>query len=205
MKFHHIAAFAAACSLAAFLTGCGNSAPASEMSETSAVSEESAAETKSASAEDVEKQIGSDMTIGVLPITAHAGDKAVPVSVQIWNNSGFAAFGIQLYYDSKLKPVTAESNNEFSDAPAAKCELGNAAQTFMKSCLIGEEDHMIVFAGLSGENSTEDGKIVTFYFDVPDDAPAGHSFSLVTAIDSFNDEKKQSLNVKTLDGAITIE
>lgn len=205
MKFHRLAAIFAACALAFCMTGCSNqqSASAPDSVETSAESG-SSSESVPLDYTVSTPDIGSDLTIGVGQITAHAGDKAVPVSVQIWNNPGYAVCGIQLYYDSKLKPVTEQTDNQFTDLAGGKSDLGNAANGFMKSCLVNEDEHMIAFGGMSGENSMEDGTIFTVYFDIPEDAPAGQSFSLVTAIDSFNNLDKTPLNPKTVEGAIVI-
>ena len=208
MKTRYLAAAFAAFSLALFLTGCSNSSSQTESSGSPApaVTAESSSEApKQNNAAVKPAEIGSDLTVGILPVTAHAGDKAVPVPVQIWNNPGFAAGGIQLYYDSKLMPVTTESNNEFTDAPGGKCDLGNAAEDFLKSCLVGTENHVIAFGCMGSVNSTEDGTIFTVYFDIPENAPAGQSFSLTCVIDSLNDVEKNKLNPKTLDGCITIE
>ena len=191
MKTQYLAAAFAAFSLALFLTGCSNSSSQTESSGSPApaVTAESSSEApKQNSAAVKPAEIGSDLTVGILPVTAHAGDKAVPVPVQIWNNPGFAAGGIQLYYDRKLMPVTTESNNEFTDAPGGKCDLGNAAEDFLKSCLVGTENHVIAFGCMGSVNSTEDGTIFTVYFDIPE-----------------NDVEKNKLNPKTLDGCITIE
>ncbi|MBR3044623.1 MAG: hypothetical protein IKI45_09085 [Oscillospiraceae bacterium] len=205
MKFRQLAAVMAACSLAAFLSGCGNQPSAAEDSAVSSSTAEASAESSEQPDADSQPEIGSDLTIGAASVTAHAGDKAVPVNVQVWNNPGYSACGIQLFYDTKLKPVTEKSDNEFSDSPGGKCDLGKAAEGFMTSCLVNEEDHLIAFGALSGENNTEDGTIFTVYFDVPEDAPSGQTFTFVTVIDSFNDETKTSLNPKTINGTLTIE
>ncbi len=187
---------------AALLTACGNSATQSNADSSS---DASSAPSESSSAENVQPDIGSELTIGVKSFTAHAGDKAVPVSVEIWNNPGYAATGIQLFYDPMLKPVITDETSEATTFPFAKCDLGDAAEGFLKSCLVGEEDHIIAFGGMSTENSTKDGVMFTVYFDIPDDVPAGQEFSFVCVMDSLNTMNQERLSPKTLDGKLTIE
>ncbi len=187
---------------AALLTGCGNTGSNPEISaseESGTVSDE-----PSASA-DKQPEIGSDLTIGVRSFTAHAGDRDVPVSVEIWNNPGYAAIGMQLIYDPLLKPITTNDKSEATEHPFAKCELGDAADGFMKSCLVGEENHLIAFGGMTTEDLKEDGVIYTVYFNIPDDVPAGHEFTFACVMDSLNTSKKEHLSVKTVDGTLTIE
>lgn len=208
MKISRLAALAAACSLAVLFTGCGKTPASSSAESDPAVISESRTEESKAAQESkaAEKpDIGSELTVGILPVTVHAGDKNVPVSVQIWNNPGFSAAGIQVFYDSKLKPVTIASDNQFSDAPGGKCDLGDAAEGFLKSCLVGVEDHVIAFGGMAGQDSMEDGTIFTVYFDIPDDAPSGQSFDLTCVIDSISNAGKTKLNPKTYNGTITVE
>ena len=188
MKHTLYAAFAAVI-LSAFLTGCGSQQQSPAASEESADSLE----------------IGSALTIGIPPVTAHAGDKAVPVDVKIWNNPGYNGAGIQILYDAALTPLQGTEVNEFSDAPAGKCDLGEAAEGFLKSCLIGVEDHMIAFGTMGGEDCTADGTIFTVYFDIPEDAPSGHSFTLSCVLDSISNDSKTKLSPVMLDGSITIE
>ncbi len=188
---------------AVLLTACGNQSAQSTADSTA----DSASSVSSESIADALKQpeIGSDLTIGVKSFTAHAGDKAVPVSVEIWNNPGFAATGIQLFYDPKLKPVVTEETSPATTFPFAKCDLGSATEGFLKSCLVGEEKHLIAFGGMSTEDSKKDGVMFTVYFDIPEDVPAGQEFTFTCVMDSLNTAAQEPLTPKMLDSKLVIE
>ncbi|MBQ9906186.1 MAG: hypothetical protein IJM46_05390 [Oscillospiraceae bacterium] len=152
-----------------------------------------------------EQKIGSELTIGVENCTAHAGDKGVPVSVRIWNNPGYAATGLQLVYDPALTPQKTGETSPNSNFPYAKCDLGEAAQGFMKSCLIGEENHLIAFGAMTSEDCKTNGKMFTVYFDIPDNAASGQQYKFSCNMDSLNNYNKDHLNPKTVEGTLTIE
>lgn len=201
MKHSFLTSALALLSAAALLTACGNSVQNDTADSSDAVQSESAADSES-----LEDEIGSDLTIGVRSFTAHAGDKDVPVNVEIWNNPGYSGIGMQLIYDPLLKPVTTNEKSEATDHPFGKCTLGPAADGFMKSCLVGEENHLIAFGGMSSDNAdlSEDGIIYTVYFNIPEDAPADHEFTFVCVMDSLNSENGH-LSPKTITGKMTIE
>lgn len=195
MKHVMISTILAALTATVLLTGCG-----SESAATSSGSADS-----SSNAAPAAQDIGTELTIGVASLTAHAGDKAVPVSVNIWNNPGYGATGMQLIYDPALKPVQTGEVSPNSNYPFAKCTLGEAAEDFMQSCLIGEESHLIAFGGMSTTNSTRDGAIFTVYFDIPDDAKAGQQYTFQCVLDSLNTVEKEKLTAATIEGTLTIE
>lgn len=150
-------------------------------------------------------EVGSEMTIGIAPIVASAGQKSVPVDVKVWNNKGFSACGIRLDYDPALKAVSNGNFSPISGAPEAQYARGEAGQGFMVSCLIGEEVGRIAFGAMNTEVSTVDGVIFTCYFDVPDDAASGTEYPITVTMDSLNDANSQPLSYETIDGIIRIE
>lgn len=195
MKHVMISTILAALTATVLLTGCG-----SESAATSSGSADS-----SSNAAPAAQDIGTELTIGVASLTAHAGDKAVPVSVNIWNNPGYGATGMQLIYDPALTPVKTGEVSPNSNYPFAKCTLGEAAEDFMQSCLIGEEAHLIAFGGMSTTNCTNDGAIFTVYFDIPADAKAGQQYTFQCNLDSLNTADKEKLTAATIEGTLTIE
>lgn len=187
--------------LAAAFCGCGqNTESDTDSAQNSTVSSENPD-----TAALPEPEIGSEMTIGVASTTAKAGQKAVPVNIQVWNNAGIAACGIKLGYDPALKAISNGNVSPFSGAPEAEIETGDAAARFMTSCLIGEDEHLIAFGAMSSEPSTVDGVIFTCYFDVPADAVSGTDYQFTCEIDSINDANSQPLACETVTGILRIE
>ena len=182
MKYVFCASALALLTATALLTACGGSTAAGN-----------------------EQKIGSELTISVENCTAHAGDKGVPVSVRIWNNPGYAATGLQLVYDPALIPQKTGETSPNSNFPYAKCDLGEAAQGFMKSCLIGEENHLIAFGAMTSEDCKTNGKMFTVYFDIPNNAASGQQYKFSCNMDSLNNYNKDHLNPKTVEGTLTIE
>lgn len=146
-----------------------------------------------------------EMTMYVEPVSAHAGDKSVPVSVSVKNNRGFAATGVQLFYDPALKPVKTGETSQISAIPFAKYQLGEQYKDFMSTCMVGEEKHIVAFSAMHTENCTVDGTLFTVYFDIPDDAKAGTQYAFQCNVDSMTDSTQQKMEIQTENAFLTIE
>lgn len=160
------------------------------------------ADSKPESAGDYFK-VGDKMTLGIEPFTAKAGQKAVPVRIQIWNNSGFAAGGIKLYYDKALDPVLTGETSP-NGIPMAKFDCGDIAKNMLKTCLVNTEDHLMAFGFMGSEAVTENGDFLICYFDIPDKAESGTTYHFTLQLDRLNDSN-QNVTAETVTGALTIE
>lgn len=172
--------------------------------------EDAPADDTPAQAEDVpakaddEFKIGKKMAIGIEPFTAKAGQKAVPVSFKVWNNTGFAAGGIKVYYDAALKPVLTGKESP-NGIPIAKADLSDLAPGMINSCLVKTEDHLLAIGVMSTENVEGDGTFITCYFDVPDTAKSGTKYEFKVNIDALNSKEMKALSVESVNGYLTVE
>lgn len=191
--------------MTAALCGCGqNTGSTADLTENSTAQKESSG--NSAAKDSLpDLVIGSELTVGIGPMTASPGQKSVPVSVKMWNNPGFSSGGFKLGFDPALTPIANGNVSMVSGIPEAQMDTGEAVAGFLTSCLIGEEAHIIAFGCMSMEPSTSDGVIFTCYFDIPEDAPIGTEYQFTCEIDSLNDEASQPLTAQTADGILRIE
>lgn len=186
--------------MTAALCACGENSSTAD----SAGFAESSADAAGTEASDA-FEIGSELTIGIAPTTASAGQKKVPVSVQVWNNTGFSACGIRLDFDAALTPLSNGNVSQISGAPETLIDRGEVMNNFLTSCLIGEAEHRIAFGAMSTETADSDGILFTCYFDVPEDAASGTEYRIACEMDSLNDASSQPVAYQTVDGVLRIE
>ena len=145
-------------------------------------------------------EIGDALTIGIADtIHAAAGQQRVPVTVCVWNNTGFAMAGIRLYYDEPLHA------RELTDDHDAECEPGDTVSAFLTTCACNADKHLIVFAGFATEETTANGAVFTCYFDIPDDAESGTRITLRPEIADFADIAGDPLDVELREGVLVID
>ena len=140
---------------------------------------------------DTLEEAGSKMIFAADSVTAHAGDKKVPVRVFIRNNTGFIDCGFRLICSPKLGVVLDDSSvPEFTIDPAYVHKLHYVSELADPYNGTG-----FSIAGGTSPNFTKDGTLVTFYFDIPEDAAAGDEFEL--SIELVNLDVQLNSNVST--------
>jgi hypothetical protein len=122
-------------------------------------------------------EAGDKMTIGVEHVTAHAGDKHVPVHVYVKNNGGVISLGLRLIHSSG---ISAELNGRkplFTLDPAYADGLSSSSENPIEK--------IWGFSLIGGENITSDGTVLTFYVDIPDTASTGDVFKIYTRLEDL--------------------
>ena len=143
-----------------------------------------------------------DITVSVDRVKAKAGQERVPISIRLSNNSGFATGGLTIDFDPELHPVTTDSAGTIAYQPG---EQMKGLMTYGSS---NEENgyHLIAFAFFNQiENITANDILMTYYMNVPANAPSGKEYRLKLNIDSIKNIDKKALNIEAIDGSITIE
>ncbi len=154
---------------------------------------------------DTLEEAGSKMIFAADSVTAHAGDRKVPVRVFIRNNTGFIDCGFRLICSPKLGVVLDDSSiPDFTIDPAYVHRLHYASE-------LADPYHGIGFSIVAGTspNFAKDGTLVTFYFDVPEDAAAGDVFEFSIELVNLDvqlngNESKPVTDACTVKGKISI-
>ena len=134
-------------------------------------------------------------------VTAHAGDKKVPVRVFVQNNTGFTSCKLLIRYNGSLSICrNADGTPVYTVDPVfseCSCEADN--------------DKEFSLDGGAQPNFTADGTVVTFYFDVPKDVSSGMTYQiraqleeLLAKEDPQSDATVQVRDACAVDGYIRI-
>jgi len=133
----------------------------------------------------------NNFMVKVSDATATAGDSQVAVSILLENNPGIAGFSFCVNYDTeKLVLVESEINIEGGYKVVAQ-PTGYGVN--------------LAWTGPSGYS--ENGKIVTLYFNIPKDLTASEAnIDIVyrAGYDSFYDTNENDITVQTVNGKVTI-
>ena len=152
----------------------------------------------------------SELTAGKANIVAdqvyaQPGEK-ISYSIYVTNNTGFAISGIALYYDSRLDAVQDDELTEidpvFDSGEITALKGGQNLYQFASL----NETVSVVSAGTIGNSNatTEEGKYITFYFNVPSDAKPGDIFPMDVQITRWLDYEYASLSYVDVDGWVKI-
>ncbi len=152
----------------------------------------------------------SELTAGKANIVAdqvyaQPGEK-ISYSLYVTNNTGFAISGLALYYDSRLDAVQNDELTEidpvFDTGEITALKGGQNLYQFASL----NETVSVVSAGTIGNSNatTEEGKYITFYFNVPSDAKPGDIFPMDVQITRWLDYEYTSLSYVDVDGWVKI-
>ena len=114
-------------------------------------------------------------------VSAKPGDKKVPFTVYIDNNPCVNSYAFQLHPDPALKVVLSGRHpSEIEEVYEPLYKVGTVMQGgedggFLAVNSYGSVVHRIGSASASqrDKTKTQNGSIFTYYFDIPDDTPAG--------------------------------
>ena len=111
-------------------------------------------------------------------VSAKPGDKNVPVSVYIENNPCTFSYGFRLSHDPAVKVVLTDVPTENSELSTPKSTRGTVmedAADFMIINRYNPQKNLIGSAslGIRDKGKIQNGALMTFYFDIPEDTPAG--------------------------------
>ena len=138
------------------------------------------------------------VTLVMDSISAKAGEKEVPVRVMLFNNPGYINCGVRIYYGEGLSPL-CESEDK------TKCITGDASQGMMTVSAVDTAKRMIGFASAGAQAATNDGMVITVYFDIPSDAKSGTFYPLTLDIQDFKATRTDQLDPTLIQGGIQIE
>ena len=146
-------------------------------------------------------EAGNTMAICVESITAHAGDKHVPVRLFIQNNTGFASNGIRIIYDPRLTVNTSKDKPVFAQ--------NVSTEDLFITGFMNENERITGFGMLAMTSPefvfTANGTLLTFYVDIPDNAAAGDVYKLDTRLEDICDIHSETiLTLCTVNGSIRI-
>ena len=209
IPFRKTAALAFALLTAGMLFGCGapsepesSAAESQQSSEAPAESSEPADAPESDAASQPDEE--TNAVIGFETVTAKPGDKKVPLTVVIRNNPGFSGAGLQIAYDPALSPQLGETDPDY-EIPDAIYEAGPVLESFLTTCMVGEENHLIAFGCMGSQPATKDGVLFTCYFDVPEDAAPGTEYHFQGNLDSMNSGTGTDQVCRIEEGILKIE
>ena len=147
------------------------------------------------------RPIGSGLTFYGDDLKAKAGQKAFPVTVCIKNNPGISFIGLRVIYDRALTV-----NTDPDDKLTAVSEQGEVLDGMLYNCSVNAAKFMVGFAAYAAKASTIDGKLCTFYVDIPADAPSGTVYTLLPEVAELRDADNVTLTeYDLLDFHITVE
>ena len=171
-----------------------------EKTESSSVNQ-SDSQSGSQSGSESSRPIGSGLTFYGDDLKAKAGQKAFPVTVCIKNNPGISFIGLRVIYDRALTV-----NTDPDDKLTAVSEEGEVLGGMLDSCSVNAAKFMVGFAAYAAKASTIDGKLCTFYVDIPADAPSGTVYTLLPEVAELRDADNVTLTeYDLLDFHITVE
>ena len=145
------------------------------------------------------------MTLTVDTVTVGNDDESVSVSIKVERNSGFAGVQYQLVYNKDV--FSLESDPVVGDIDG---------MTLVASGPLDGGKHMCMLSTSNGANTTVDGTLVTYTFNIDENAPAGtYGFSLITDGTAdlpdggtvpleILDENQQKVASVVLNGSVTI-
>ena len=129
-------------------------------------------------------------------VYAQAGE-TVDFSVYVQKNSGYTTGGITMYYDPQLKIVMA-------DEIKAYCVKGLGAEGLSMTHILNEKANIFGFSTMGTQNCTNDGKVYTIRFTVPDDAVPGSTYSIRLETVQMLNAKSELIDCTTVAGWIKV-
>ena len=145
----------------------------------------------------------SNLAFQAEPVTAHAGEKNVPVHLRVSNSgSGFVSGRVKLNIAPELRVQTEDS------VPVVS--VSQSFDTFTCSGVLDEEKNIVTLS--FGENSNTDrsvtGVFLTVYVDIPEDAEPNTVYKVRTSVEALQDAKSRfgdvSLTVRSVNGMVTV-
>ena len=136
-------------------------------------------------------------------ITVPAGQRTVPVSLSIKNNSGYGSLGVQLRVPENTEPegVKGYSINVFTEGPASYGMAGDSVTVLNYK----PDDHFVAVSVFSKSEIRNDGAIVTFNLILPEDAAAGDEYPIIiNKVVEFRDSYGELVDYATVNGLIKI-
>lgn len=142
-------------------------------------------------------EAGNTMAVCVESITAHAGDKHVPVRVYVKNNAGVVSLGLRLIHSSG---ISVEANGRKPDFT-----LDSAYADCLALSSLNDEENIWGFSVIGDEGVNSDGTILTFYVDIPDNASAGDVFKISTHLEDLITGRLMNLgDICTVNGFVRV-
>ena len=129
-------------------------------------------------------------------VYAQAGE-TVDYSVYVQKNSGYTTGGISMYYDPQLKIVMA-------DEIKAYCVKGLGAEGLSMTHILNEKANIFGFSTMGTQNCTNDGKVYTIRFTVPDDAVPGSTYPIRLETVQMLNAKSELIDCTTVAGWIKV-
>lgn len=129
-------------------------------------------------------------------VYAQAGE-TVDYTVYVQKNSGYTTGGITMYYDPQLKIVMA-------DEIKAYCVKGLGAEGLSMTHSLNEKASIFGFSTMGTQNCTNDGKVYTIRFTVPDDAVPGSTYPIRLETVQMLNAKSELIDCTTVAGWIKV-
>lgn len=141
--------------------------------------------------------IGKAFTLEAETVTAAAGAKKVPFSLQIHNNAGFSTAVLTVTY-GKLLPV--------GDSKTHEAEITEGVKTGgVVSCMFNNDTQLMAYALMSKTDCKEDGRLFTVYFDLPADAKSGDEYPISLKLSACTTAGGKKLAPEIVNGVIRVK